>query len=67
LPATNVPARLSELEDLENSAQPILFTNLCHNAADLVVIDEIRFQQVSPPGNCSGEGGIVYLTLRTVQ
>lgn len=69
VPPTDPFVILGVLEDYENAATPILFTELCHNPnrTELVVVDEIRFQKTSPPTNCKGDGGIVYLTLRTVQ
>lgn len=70
LPVTDVHAVLDVLEQYENAASPILFAELRHNPnrSELVVIDEVRFQRVGvPPANCEGDGGIAYLTLRTVQ
>lgn len=70
LPVVDVHAVLGVLEQYEDRATPILFTELRHNPnrSELVVIDEVRFQRVSnPPANAEGDGGIAYLTLRTVQ
>lgn len=69
VPPIDVDATLSVLEQYEDAASPILFTELSKNPnrSELVVIDEVRFQKVSPPPGFEGDGGIVYLTLRTVQ
>ncbi len=69
VPPTEVSAVLGVLEQYEDRAQPILFTELHHNPnrSELVVVDEVRFQKTSPPNGADGDGGIVYLTLRTVQ
>lgn len=69
VPPTDVFAIMGILEDYENAATPILFTELCHNPnrTELVVVDEIRFQKTAPPASCKGDGGIAYVTLRTVQ
>lgn len=69
VPPSNPFEILGVLEEYENATTPILFTELCHNPnrTELVVVDEIRFQKTAPPVNCKGDGGIVYLTLRTVQ
>ena len=69
LPVTDIHDVLSQLEALEDAATPILFAELGHNPQRnwLVVIDEVRFQQTAPPaGRARGEGGVLYLTLRTV-
>lgn len=69
LPPMDVHEVLASLEQLENNATPILFAEICHNPSrtELVVIDEIEFQQSAPPAKCEGDGGILYMTLRTVQ
>ena len=69
VPPVDVHAILASLEDLENDAAPVAFAELCHNPArtELVVIDKIEFQQTAPPARCEGDGGILYLTLRTIQ
>lgn len=69
LPPVNTHAVLGVIEQMEDDAQPILFTELCHkpNRTELVVIEEVRFIETTAPAGCKGEGGIVYLTLRTVQ
>jgi hypothetical protein len=69
VPPQNIHQIINDLEALENAATPVLFAELCHGTprVDLVVIDEIRYQQTAPPAGCQGDGGILYLTLRTVQ
>jgi hypothetical protein len=69
VPPTDVHAVLSAIEQYEDRAQPVLFTNLNvnPNRSELVVVDEVRYQKVTPPSGQDGDGGIVYLTLRTVQ
>ena len=58
-----------DLEEMENDSAALLFSELCHNPArtELVTIDKIEFQQIAPPARCEGDGGILYLTLRTIQ
>ncbi len=69
VPPVDVHGVLARLEAFENDSTPILFAELCHNPTrtELVVIDKIEFQQSAPPARCEGDGGILYLTLRTVQ
>lgn len=69
VPPTNVQDTLGRLEELESTAAPILFSELCESPVrtELVIVEQVRYQQVSPPARCKGNGGIVYLTLRTVQ
>jgi hypothetical protein len=69
LPPVDVHGVLNDLEALENNSSPILFAELCHSPSrtELVVIDKIEFQQTTPPVHCQGDGGVLYLTLRTVQ
>lgn len=67
LPPLDVYSQLNRLEALETEASPVLFQQMCHGRAELVVIESVEFQQMTPPANCKGEGGIAYLTLRTVQ
>ena len=67
-PAVDVHGLIADLEEIESEARGVLFTEFCSNPrSELVVIDEIRFQQITPPANCRGDGGIAYLTLRTIQ
>lgn len=69
LPTIDVHAVLQALEQLENAAQPILFAELNKkpNRTELVVIDQIQYQQTAPPANLAqGNGGVLVLTLRTV-
>lgn len=60
--------RLSELEKVEEGRNIILFQDLTRYGAvgRQVVIDDITFQQVDPPHNFNGFGGLAVLTLRTV-
>lgn len=69
VPPQEIHKVIGALERYEDLATPILFTELCSkpNRTELVVVEEVRYQQTAPPANCKGEGGIVYVTLRTVQ
>jgi len=52
---------------MENTGIPVQFANLALGSAELVTVERVEYQQVSPPVNAKGEGGIAYLLLRTVQ
>ena len=62
--------RLLALEEMEESGDIVLFQHLTAdpegNTARLVVIDEVRFIQTSPPGRHRGWGGRCELILRSV-
>lgn len=62
--------RLQALEALEESGDIVLFQHLTADpggrVARLVVVDEVRFQQTSPPTSLNGWGGVVEVVLRSV-
>ena len=60
--------RLFAVEALDSSGQVVLWENLIQGTSELVVIDEIEFRQLAPPGS-NGEnwGGILTVSLRTVE
>lgn len=68
LPPVDIDGIIGRLEAMENDASPVLFTRLGPvPRTELVVIEQVRFRQTSAPANAEGDGGILYLTLRTVQ
>lgn len=69
VPPTDVHATFSRLEEMENDSSPLLFTDLRQTPerTELVLIDKTEFQATAPPANNEGAGGVVYLTLRTIQ
>lgn len=62
--------RLLALEELEEKSDIVQFQHLTADPAgrssQLVVVDEVRFRQISPPGRCSGWGGRAEIILRSV-
>lgn len=68
LPVINPPVILGQLEDLEDTATVVPFTTFGKNPrVEQVTIQKIEFTETGPPPSFEGEGGIAYLTLRTVQ
>jgi len=67
LPPTDIHATLAKIEAMENTGVPVQFSNLALGSAELVTVERVEYQQVTPPVNAKGEGGIAYLLLRTVQ
>lgn len=64
----DVWARIRALEALESARTPILFQDYSCNESPLVMIEQVRFVQSSPPtdSRCKGYGGILSVTVRTV-
>jgi hypothetical protein len=60
---------LQQLEAYEDNADTVNFTLLRHEPTltESVTIEKVELIQTTPPANVKGDGGIVYLTLRTVQ
>jgi len=67
VPPVDIHKVLEQIEGLESKGVPVQFTDLALGRSWLVTIEEVTYQQVTPPVNAKGEGGIVYLLLRTVQ
>ncbi|RKN35952.1 hypothetical protein D7294_30445 [Streptomyces hoynatensis] len=63
--------RLDAFERIIQRGDVISYQDLRTNTTTQVVVDEdqsggYEFRQTSPPGNCSGWGGYIYVRLRTV-
>ncbi|MEW2498379.1 hypothetical protein AB0942_33330 [Streptomyces nodosus] len=59
--------RLAAFEQIFAKGDAVAFQDLRNGISDLVVIDDYRFEQGSPPGtNKSIYGGVLWLQLRTI-
>ena len=60
-------ARLSQLEEIEQSGDVVTFQDLTTGESRQVVIEQINFVRATPPDRgFSGYGGIIEITVRTV-
>lgn len=60
-------ARLEEFEQIFARGDAVAFQDLKNDTSTLVVIDDYRFEQKTPPlANASGYGGILWVELRTI-
>lgn len=71
VPPLNVVSTLSTLETLEDDGTIITFQHLDNGQVDAtrqvsVVIESVDYIETTPPANARGEGGVAYITLRTV-
>lgn len=58
--------RLARFEQLFQLGDSVTFQNLATGESTLVVIDDYRFEQTSPPGPKAGAGGVLWMELRTI-
>ena len=58
--------RLQDLREVLINGDPVLFRNLITGDSIIGVVDNMEFQQTSPPAGSSGFGGIVQLSIREV-
>lgn len=60
-------ARLAAFEQLFQAGDSVTYQDLATKQSCLVVIDDYRFKQTSPPGpNKAGAGGVLWVELRTI-
>jgi hypothetical protein len=60
-------ARLSQLEEIEQSGDVVTFQDLTTDESRQVVIEQINFVRATPPDRgFSGYGGVIEITIRTV-
>jgi hypothetical protein len=60
-------ARLSQLEEIEQSGDVVTFQDLTTGESRQVVIEQINFVRATPPDRgFSGYGGVIEITIRTV-
>lgn len=67
-PAIDPEMILDRLETMEDAAEVVSFSTFGQTQrVERVTIQKIEFTKIGPPLPFEGEGGIAYLTLRTVQ
>ena len=62
----NAVERLMALEDVDRLADTVTLQDLDRDVNELVTIEQVMFEQVSPPDGFNGWGGRIMLTVRTV-
>ena len=59
--------RLKAVEELDGAGQVVIFEDLIGQTVHLVLIEKIEFRQIVPPaGSSSREGGVLTVSLRTL-
>jgi hypothetical protein len=67
VPPVDIRAVISALESFENNQDTVSFQELGAGITTSCTVQKVDFVSTSPPGpNAKGEGGILYLTLRTI-